>query len=50
MEPVLSVRGLSDEILQEVSFDVYAGEILGIAGWPAPVEPTSSKGSSAPVR
>jgi ABC-type sugar transport system ATPase subunit len=32
MEPVLSVRGLSDQILRDVSFDVYAGEILGIAG------------------
>ena len=29
---VLSVRGLSDELLKDVSFDVFEGEILGLAG------------------
>jgi ABC-type sugar transport system ATPase subunit len=30
--PVLSVRGLRDDVLDGVSFDLHAGEILGIAG------------------
>jgi simple sugar transport system ATP-binding protein len=30
--PVLSVRGLSSPVLRDVSFDVRAGEILGVAG------------------
>jgi ABC-type sugar transport system ATPase subunit len=30
--PRLSVRGLADARIREVSFDVHAGEILGIAG------------------
>jgi ABC-type sugar transport system ATPase subunit len=29
---VLSVRGLSDELLDDVSFDLHAGEVLGLAG------------------
>lgn len=29
---VLSVRGLSDELLSDVSFDLHEGEVLGLAG------------------
>ena len=31
-QPVLSVQGLSDELIKDVTFDVRAGEILGLAG------------------
>jgi ribose transport system ATP-binding protein len=30
--PVVAVRGISDDVLKDVSFDVYPGEILGLAG------------------
>jgi ABC-type sugar transport system ATPase subunit len=31
-QPVVSVRGISDNVLKEISFDAYPGEILGLAG------------------